>query len=397
MKTGLTQPGTPELFISKTVGWPYPAQELAQLPDLRELFRRVRSAEVLGGVVKYSKALSDDLEGAFSTDGHEIIRLLHDAMTPNAEDGEEQGGWPVTVFRGLKMVAAALLADHEVFGNDEGSGGNGKGFMWDTNVHMWGTYAATLSTSLLSKPPPDASAPSPELWALRGCRMLGTPEVEADLKVRPAMVKCLSDKSTTWWARGLYEDSKAIKIPAMFMVSTNTRMEFTGLDGGIRRRAIGVYWPVSFVDKVENTSQKLKVDGIKDSTWFTTRRRACYLHAVMAACWVFFVEDGCTKLSRRPAAIALATEALLQSEFTEMAESFLTGKCIACSPVDAVTMMVLKQRMGAYFAEQNPSLDARMRDKHLDAAMASVVNSRNVQGRKNLVFHVASSKYVKLK
>ncbi len=399
METGLTSHGMPELLISKHVGWSYPSDELSSLPDLRDLFRRVRAAETLGDIEKYSPALTADLTAAFSGDGHEIMRLVHDAMTPTSVDGEKHGGWPVTIFRAAKMPAAALTTQHESFGNDEGSGGNGKGFLWAVSEHCWGGYAATLSTSLLSKPPPDAAAPSPELWALRGCRFLGTPEVETDLKIRPAMVKCLSDKSTTWCARGLYEDSKPIKIPALFMVSTNTRMEFTGLDGGIRRRAIGCGWPVNFVDVVdpENPFHRPKVhDNIKDACWYTATRRACYLHTVMAAYQVFFVEAGGTRLARRPQAIKLATEALMQTEFTEMADNFVETECHACAYSEAVTMMVFKLKLQAHFKQANGDLDARTLEKHLNAAIQSAVVLKNQMGRKNLVFHLATSKFVAL-
>ena len=135
--------------------------------------------------------------------------------------------------------------EHSIF--DLGTeGDNGKGVLHFAFSQVFDGYFEDLPLSLVSKDPPSGGNVSPEVWQLKGARLLGTPESEKSLTIKSIWCKQLADPSTVWKARGLYQDTQAFKIPALWALSTNMGIKLTSIDGGIRRRFRGCQWPVSW-------------------------------------------------------------------------------------------------------------------------------------------------------
>ena len=94
----------------------------------------------------------------------------------------------------------------------------------------------------MSRDVPSGSSAAPEVYKLQGARFLGTPESEKSIAIKSIWVKLLSSR---WVARTLYKQEHEFRIPALFALSTNLKVNFTSIDSGVRRRFIGCSWPVS--------------------------------------------------------------------------------------------------------------------------------------------------------
>ena len=152
-----------------------------------------------------------------------------------------------------------MLCCDEVFCIDMGTmGENGKGFLWAVVKAIFGMLAAEMPLQLITKDPPSAESPSPLLFSLRNVRFLGTPETESGVTLKSSWLKQLGDPSTVYNARGLRQDNVSFNIPAVLFCSTNVALEFSSVEGGVRRRAIGVDWPVSFTSSPVEVSERPK-------------------------------------------------------------------------------------------------------------------------------------------
>ena len=181
-------------------------------------------------------------------------------------------GWAPALMRGPKLHAAAVaVTGAEIYIVDEGpSGNNGKGFMWALVQNVFGSYSELAKDTMLQQPPPRPGSPFPEALAMRGVRILGTPEIEPGNELKAGWLKLLGDSSTTWKARGLFTRTElTFKIPAVLCVSTNTRLNLSSVDGGIRRRQVAFNWPVFFVNNPEGIYQRQRVEGVKLEKFFT--------------------------------------------------------------------------------------------------------------------------------
>jgi hypothetical protein len=167
-----------------------------------------------------------------------------------------------------------------------------------------------LKEELLRTNPAAPNAAAPALLSLRGRRLLGAPEVEANLTIRAGWIKNLSDPTSEWTARGVYGCKElTFRIPALLSICTNTDVDFTRFDGGLRRRLLAVDWPVHFTSSPSNDSERqTHTERIKLRSFYTPERLAGYLYVLTAVARVF-QEDGRKVLAFRPVAVKSATEA----------------------------------------------------------------------------------------
>ncbi|CAJ1392115.1 unnamed protein product, partial [Effrenium voratum] len=245
---------------------------------------------------------------------------------------DEHGGWQATVFRTMKALGACLGVSHENSVFDLGEeGDNGKGVLAAAFRSVFGGYYEELPVQVVSKDIPSGSAASPEVYRLQGARFLGTPESEKSIAIKSIWVKLLADQSTRWVARTLYKQEHEFRIPALFALSTNLKINFTSIDSGVRRRFIGCSWPVSFKLAPVGPFQRPRIqEDLKSGAFYTTELKAGMIHVATAAFQAFCTGGG-GRLERQPAVIKRASQILLNSEYTEFMQMFLnesTQQCI---------------------------------------------------------------------
>ena len=74
--------------------------------------------------------------------------------------------------------------------------------------------------------------------SMRGAQGMGTPEVEGDFCIKGAWVKKLADPSTRWKARPPHGVTEfEFRLWSVFFASTNNKVTFSKVDGGVARRA----------------------------------------------------------------------------------------------------------------------------------------------------------------
>jgi hypothetical protein len=379
--------GKREFYVSRSVGYEYPEDVFARLDaesgaTIDATFASIRTFEagVQGDVEKYPPALVFALQSLASKADFELLRHVHSCFSA------ETHGWPVTVFRGLKVLAAAISeAPVETFVNDEGVGGNGKGFLTALAESIMGDLAWQLKEAMLVQKPPGAESPSPALLELRGRRMLAAPEVESTMRMQSAWLKRLCDQTTIWHARELYAKREiAFKLRAIFCVSTNQPLKFTSLDGGVARRGINVSYPFVFKCDPKGETEKPLLDELKNPEYLAARR-AGYLYLILKAVKAFF-GAGHPGLRPLPAAVSAATETMLRAEFTEAVDEFLsdTTKEVR-SGKEAMTRHELVARL---------NLDGRISalrisKSDLRDALAQVCEFVTIMGRRECVKHKA--------
>jgi hypothetical protein len=281
--------------------------------------------------------LITDLNAFVEQPEFEIIKMLHLSFTPDRANGEEDGGWLVCIFR-LTVVLAALLGLSEHYIVDNGANGeNGKGFLWALCENIFGSYASTLAMGMLEKPPPEAGSASPQLFALKGCRLLGTPEVEKQSTIRSIWLKLLSDRATTWVGRDLYMSNVMFKIPGVLAVCSNVKINYSSMDGGITRRTLAVRWPVSFKSAPRGTEERLRhPEQIKESTFYTPERVGGFLAFLMGLANVL-LPDG-DLLEYHPPQVKEATEEVMATELSALVNEFIEQKLkVADTPLTGVT------------------------------------------------------------
>ena len=391
--------GKPTIHMSRHTGYSFPVKEMEELEakltvagiDVEGIFARVREWEKLpGGARQYTQSIIDDLQKIAEIEEFEIFKMLHDSFTFRGDDGEKPGGFWVAIYRGLKLLVAAMKCADEVFVMDLGTmGENGKGFLWNVVKGLFGMLAAELPLQLVTRDPPSAEAPSPLLFSLRNVRFLGTPETEAGVTLRSSWMKMLGDPSTVYTGRGLRMDTVRFHIPCIFFCSTNVALEFSSVEGGIRRRAIGVDWPVTFTSNaVDNCERPKHAENIKHKAWYTPKRLAGHLLLLRACAKVWF-KDNSRGLFPQPPQIKEATESMLESEAMGIIAEFMAdaeklGTTVAAGK-DATTELKAKQALRAYLQRDYPKADEKVFMKALHSMVffkAPVGSTKRIQCQK---------------
>jgi hypothetical protein len=325
-ETCTVEAGCAEHYISLTTGYKYPAAEMQAIRnrladkglDLQAILEEVKAFEdqpPVGDYVSLPSVLERKLDEVASTDGMELLKIIY-AMFES---------WPVTVYRGGKLLAGGLYAvPFEIFMHDRGDdGNNGKTVLQSISAVLAGDYFATITDSMLEKRPPHPSQPDAALFALIGRRLFGTPEVEDDIKVQSSWVKKLADPATVWAAREPFATARIdFKLAALFSLSTNAKLNFTRMDGGVMRRGEGCACPFIFGNNpTPGTNQRQQASwNLKDANQI--RQHLAGLYFFVETVFKVFYRTGYHKLpsNRVPKAIKEATDELRQEEIRGIME-----------------------------------------------------------------------------
>jgi len=269
--------GEPSMLITKHTGYNYPSAEFAKIDaelaptglDLHEMFTAVKSLEAMQSDLPAT--LIDKFAKLAKLPSMEILGFSYECFAE-----PRGGGWLVVIFRVVKFIAAALFAVRvESFCNDLGeSGNNGKTWLQQVLAGLLGSYYFELKETQLTADPPGPEAPAATLLSMRGARGMGTPEVEAELCIKGSWCKKLADSSSKWKARAPHSTMEfEFRLFSIFFVSTNSKVKFSKIDGGVARRANCVLWPWEFTSRVvrPNEQKLASTLDIKEMSWIGPR------------------------------------------------------------------------------------------------------------------------------
>ena len=198
---------------------------------------------------------------------------------------------------------------------------------------------------------------------------MGTPETSG-LKIKPNWIKMLADSSTVWSARGLFCGLDFdFSIPALFAVSTNSELNLAQIDGGIRRRGVGVAWEIHFTNSPQAAHERMAHplgNAIKHKEFYTAERKQGYLFFMMAVMKVFFQNDRQAITDKyRPVVVKDATWKALTSAFSEIIESWKEECCVACTLTESAKKDALLKALRTHL----DSSGSRMTDAEFKLAV----------------------------
>jgi hypothetical protein len=381
-------------YISKTCGYEYPLERLELMErtsgaEVSEVFLAIRRFETTtAALADYPAELVGRLDALSKLPDFLLLKFMHACFD------HPDHGWSVTMFRCLKLMTAAYFsAPLERFVNDDGNGGNGKSFLASVLEGLLGDYSHQVKESLLTQKPPGPESPSPALLELRGRRALLTPEVDGQLCVQSSWLKRLCDGGCQWHARELYAKREiAFKLHTVFFVCTNTRLQFTTLDGGIARRAICVSYPYQFVAAPREPLEK-QLDPVIKSAGFLTNNIAGLLFLVLKCAKVFFGEGG-NGITPYPLVVRNSTDALLVAEFAEAVEAYLEQYL---EPSAVPSEYCSKSELLAALSGDPKFKELKVTKKDITDAVMSLVTFSTVHGRRERVRSKASGSYLKFR
>lgn len=205
---------------------------------------------------------------------------------------------------------------------------------------------------------------------MKGARLLFIAEVEGDKEIRVVWIKLLSDKATTWIGRGLFKDEQAFKIPGMINGSSNVKIKFSSLDGGVLRRLLGYSWEIAFKHDHVGPWQRPRIEGMKTAAFYNIQIKTGFLN-VICTCYRHFFAGGGQGLSWKPEAVAIATGKITSSEYTERIMELMAdpAKATFCSPSQGVTKLKLRQYMKVFLQE---ACEHEIKDSALTSALDSI-------------------------
>ena len=403
---------SPQQCLKRHVSYPYPAKEMASIAAQEEALG-ISCLDTFKEIAEWLRHPLNQENPVFPaqirskleklTDGiPELVffKLMHDSFTPRYDQQEcpspeTYGGWQATVFRTMVALAAGLGCSHENSIFDLGEeGDNGKGVLAAATRETFDGYYEELPLATVTKDPPSGNETSPRVYKLQGARFLGTPESEKSIAIKAIWIKLLADNSTRWTARTLYKLDLQFRIPALFALSSNLKVNLTSIDGGVRRRIIGCAWPVSFKLAPKGPFQRVRspVD-LKRSSFYTPAVKAGILHVTMAAFQAFCMEGG-GKLELQPKVIKDATLVLLSTEYSEYLAEFLEKCTEECTGKEGTSKLKLVGAMRAHILGELGEDKINMDVFH--KALGAVCATKVPHGTTEKLMRLSSRRYLKL-
>ena len=349
--------------------------------DLVALLERVKAHEQLpvGEYKKLPADIEEALDKVAGVDEMFLLKTVHNMFE----------NWAVTVYRGGKIPACGLFCvPTEVFVHDRGDeGSNGKTVLQTIVSVLCGDYFAAIDDTMLTKKPPHASQCNAAMFPLIGRRCLGTPEVEDTLKIQSAWMKKLADPSTVWSAREPHGTAQvSFKISSMFAISTNAKLQFTRLDGGVQRRGIGCPFDLTFVANPQPGTNQRKESTLNLKDLAGIRKLMPGLYYFVECVYRVFYQTGYHKTpGRMPLVVQQATEELRREELASVVKEVIDNEFEA---VESDGMTIAKMR--TYLAKHR-DIEA-VSGRHVDtaaieAALSSLVRTTATRGVRKMLYN----------
>jgi len=165
----------------------------------------------------------------------------------------------------LTLIAICLngLRNAEVFTILTGKGGNGKGLIWEMVMRTFGGYYYALPNVALTKAIDSATSATPDIANLRGMRLVGTSEPEAEQKLQEGAIKLMTGGDPLT-GRMLYGQPITFKPQFGLFIQANNIPTFNQITkGGVRRNRV-VPFPFNFVGEPKLSYERVGDPHIKN-------------------------------------------------------------------------------------------------------------------------------------
>ena len=348
--THATRLAIPADLISHCLGIKYPAVEFAKFErmvgkQLREVLEGVKAIESLQGAAyvgadPFSNQTKMHLDATIGQFG--AVKFLFSCF----ED------WIVVLFV-LKQAARKLTArtQYEEILLHQGIGKNGKGVWTEMLRKLFGTYVSNPPLKMLCSALGGSDKPNPSLVALRGRRFLPITEMEATSRLNSGTMKLLRDPASVLEARNLYRDSIEFQPVAGIEIASNVKVNFTTMDGGVRRSLTALTWPFCFVRAVVRENER-PVDVTLKQTVRVEQMLPGLCYVLLTIDRVFTSTWGDTVVGPRPLAVQVATREATRSDHLSSLEGFLAEKTLGTRiATEAATELELLKAFMAYATE----------------------------------------------
>ena len=148
----------------------------------------------------------------------------------------------------LTLMAGCLEGDdkEQAFYFLIGAGGNGKSKLMELMANVFGQYASTANTTLITRKKADAGAATPELACLRGARFIALQEPDENDVLNTARIKQLCGHDLVE-SRGLYKEQERFRIMGKWFMCSNRDPKVNSMDWGTWRRFKKIFFESSFV------------------------------------------------------------------------------------------------------------------------------------------------------
>jgi hypothetical protein len=326
-------------------------QDVMNTADVEEIFKCMKAYEddhCAGNVIQeYTEYICNRLDELADLPEYKGLRVFHRCF----------GTWAETIYRIIKLDSAAFFcAKKEHIINNEGRGGNGKSLHQYFCIQMFGHYSNIVARGLLQSGPPPPGSPCPELVALRGARMLFTPEAEKGKPVSPALLKDIRDPSTLWRARDLYESGKVpFQIPAILDINSNDYVDIASIDGGVRRSLRAVPWAKDMggvegisTGDIEEAMRRgaVKHERVAKTTAMIHPWRPGMLKLWVAAWNVWHRDSDSSYVEPTPQSVKEKTDQVLAGgACAGVIKSFLAGLIVATSTMQTATLHEMTEQL----------------------------------------------------
>lgn len=158
--------------------------------------------------------------------------------------------------------------------------------------------------------------------SLRGRRFLAVTEADSTLKLNSTAVKLLRDQSSVLQARNLYRDVVQFSPTFGLEISTNVKIKFTSIDGGITRSVTAMEWPFIFA-KHPALEHERPVDTSLKKPAVIKAMLPGLLHVLLYIDKVFTKDWDDSIIGPRPIEVQDATSEALRQENLTSVEAFV--------------------------------------------------------------------------
>lgn len=222
--------------------------------DLQEKsFRKAEMSDMVSMTTAYT---SNEVCNASNVD--EVQQFLEDIL-PDKEVRDYQ----------LYLFALALNGiEAKRFCCQNGSGANGKSTLFDLIKHSFGDYCKNISTEHYTTPMRQGG-PRPDLLDLDKTRMFIATEPGEGERLNSAAIKKMTGGDPIR-CRGMWQGNTVeFHVVGQSNMLCNVRLVLDGVDGGIKRRIVNIYYPVKFVNSpnADNPLEKLANPSMKTRAW----------------------------------------------------------------------------------------------------------------------------------
>lgn len=140
-----------------------------------------------------------------------------------------------------------------------GSGSNGKSMISNLAATALGDYACTVPITLFTQKRDKSSAANPEVYRLKGRRLVTMQEPDEAVALNTGIMKLVSS-GEKMYARDLFKSGVEFEVQAQFLLSCNKKPDVNTNDGGTWRRLIVINFKSKFVHHPPVESFEFPVD-----------------------------------------------------------------------------------------------------------------------------------------